>query len=253
MSDEEVKYQNHTSSSARRAYMKLYAQTKDRKLVVEDEIKKGEEEYEKQLEKDRKEYEESYEKATGLPFPDDYWWYGGGSQDYTSAGPWFGEVGRMVFGRFQSAPREFMWTPDITKEPSQMDPETKKTNARKASHQAPNLEQCADNQCYVNVNYDPHVSVAYVMLDKADPEVKLDYTNPAENGWNKQGDPKAITVTCDEVLADKGPEPDVAATRITTAATLSVETDEAKSTGDVKEGESDAAPKDPEPTPVAAA
>jgi hypothetical protein len=54
------------------------------------------------------------------------------------------------------------------------------------------------------------------MLDKADPEVKLDYVNPAENGWNKQGDSKAITVTCDKVLSDKGPEPDVAATRVTT-------------------------------------
>jgi hypothetical protein len=73
--------------------------------------------------------------------------------------------------------------------------------------------QHADYQCRVNVNYDPHFSVAYVMLDGDEPEVKLDYNNPGENGWNKQGDPKAITVTCDAVLIDKGPEPDVAPTR----------------------------------------
>ena len=54
------------------------------------------------------------------------------------------------------------------------------------------------------------------MLDKTNPEVKLDYMNPAENGWNKQGDSTAITVTCDKVLIDKGPEPDVAATRVST-------------------------------------
>ena len=62
-------------------------------------------------------------------------------------------------------------------------------------------------------NYDPHVSVAYVMMDKDEPEVKLDYNNPGEKKWNKQGDAKAITVTCDKELSDKGSEPEIAATR----------------------------------------
>jgi hypothetical protein len=105
----------------------------------------------------------------------------------------------------------------------------------------------------VNVNYDPHVSVAYVMMDKDEPEVKLDYNNPGEKGLNKMGDAKAITVTCNKVLTNKGPQPDNAATRITPAAASSTQTSEAKATGNVKDDESDAAPKDPEPTPVAAA
>ena len=105
----------------------------------------------------------------------------------------------------------------------------------------------------MNVNYDPYVSVAYVMMDKDEPEVKLDYNNPGEKEWNNMGDAKAITVTCNKVLTNKGPEPDVAPTRITPAALSSTQTSEAKATGDGKGGESDAALKDPEPTPVAAA
>ena len=91
------------------------------------------------------------------------------------------------------------------------------------------------------------------MLDGDEPEIKLDAENVGEGKWNGKGDKKAFEVTCDEAMVeDKGPEPDIAATRVTTAATSSVETSEATSTGDVKEGESDA-PKDAEPTPVAAA
>ena len=87
------------------------------------------------------------------------------------------------------------------------------------------------------------------MLDGDEPEIKLDADNFTQGKWDGKGDKKAFEVTCDEaMLEDKGPEPDIAATRITTAATSSVQTDEAKSTGDVKEGESEAAPKDAEPT-----
>jgi hypothetical protein len=89
-------------------------------------------------------------------------------------------------------------------------------------------------QCRVDVKYDPHVSVAYVMLDKKDPEVKLDYNNPGENGWNKQGDAKAISITCDDDLVDKGPEPDIASTRMATDASTSTQSNEAESTGDGK-------------------
>jgi hypothetical protein len=105
----------------------------------------------------------------------------------------------------------------------------------------------------VNVNYDPHVSVAYVIMDNDEPEVKLDYNNPGEKEWNKMGDARAITVTCDKLLTDKGPEPDVAPTRITPAALSSAQSSETEATGDGKGGESDAAAKDLEPTPVAAA
>jgi hypothetical protein len=68
------------------------------------------------------------------------------------------------------------------------------------------------------------------MLDKADPKVKLDYMNPAKNFWNKQGDSKAITISCDKELTDKGPEPDIAATRVPTESSISTQPTEAKST-----------------------
>jgi len=55
------------------------------------------------------------------------------------------------------------------------------------------------------------------------------------------------------MVEDKGPKPDIATTRVTTAASTSLQTSEAESTGNVEEGESDAAPKDAEPTSVAAA
>ena len=93
------------------------------------------------------------------------------------------------------------------------------------------------------------------MLDGDEPEIKLDADNVGEGKWNGKGDKKAFEVTCDKAMVeDKGPEPDIATTRVTTAASSTVQTGEAKSSGNVKEGESDAAPKDPEPTaPVAAA
>jgi hypothetical protein len=48
------------------------------------------------------------------------------------------------------------------------------------------------------------------MLDGDEPEVKLDVKIPSEVQWNNQGDAKAITVTCDPVFVDDGPEPKVA-------------------------------------------
>ena len=69
----------------------------------------------------------------------------------------------------------------------------------------------ANHQCHVNVNYDPHVSVVYVLLDDEEPQIKLDFNNVGEHGWNKQGDSKAITVICDAAVQDEGPEPKVAA------------------------------------------
>ena len=48
------------------------------------------------------------------------------------------------------------------------------------------------------------------MLDGDEPEIRLDYNNPGENGWSKQGDVKAITFTCDSPVQDDGPGPNVA-------------------------------------------
>jgi hypothetical protein len=53
-------------------------------------------------------------------------------------GPWFGEVGRMIIWRSQTAPRDFMWTlhdkvetSDVVEKVEKRD--VKKTKARKAS------------------------------------------------------------------------------------------------------------------------
>jgi hypothetical protein len=91
-------------------------------------------------------------------------------------------------------------------------------------------------------------------LDGDEPKIKLDGDNFTQKSWDGKGDKKAFEVTCDAAMVeDKGPEPNVAPTRATLAASSNVQTSEAKATGDGKGGESDAAPKDPEPTPVAAA
>jgi len=108
MSDEQVKYQDYTAASAQRAYRKLYAQYENGYLVPGT-------------------FNHTLTEAEEATVQ---------SEEYKYAGPWFGEVGRMLFQRFQATPRDFMWTSYYGKQlPSdRKDPDVRETLARKASY-----------------------------------------------------------------------------------------------------------------------
>jgi hypothetical protein len=92
MSEDEVNYQYYAGSSAQRAYKKMQTQAK----------------YPQILYKEQTEEEERSGSYKGDLSPEEDKIIT--SDDYkTPTGPWFGEVGRMVFGRSQIAAREFTW------------------------------------------------------------------------------------------------------------------------------------------------
>jgi hypothetical protein len=113
MSKEEVEYQDYTGSSAQRAYRKLHAKVDYREIL----------------------YKENFEEDTQMNYTSKLSPKAANitaSNDYKFAGPWFGEVSRMVFWRSQITAREFMWTLNNTSNNSDDDKTTVQAIPRKA-------------------------------------------------------------------------------------------------------------------------
>ena len=99
MSEDEVNYQYYAGSSAQRAYKKMQTQAKHPQILFKEQ--KDDEERSTEDEEKSESYKDYLsEEEIKIITSDDY---------RTPTGPWFGEVGRMVFGRSQSAAREFTW------------------------------------------------------------------------------------------------------------------------------------------------
>jgi len=114
MSEEEVEYQDYTGSSAQRAYQKLHDQVNYPDILYKENFEEDTQmNYTSKLNP----------KETNITI----------SNEYKFAGPWFGEVSRMVFWRSQITAREFMWTLNNTSNDSDSEKTTVQTIPRKAS------------------------------------------------------------------------------------------------------------------------